>query len=116
MKIVLLVLSGDPEQASEWLQKKYPGADIEPISRGELEGPALGRIRSLHSLRPDIFAVATERLAWQSGQNDLLLFGALAGARRVLLIDAGGNSRAETSLGVVIRKLLINTRERQWCG
>ncbi len=112
MKIVLLVLSGDPEQASEWLQKKYPGARIEPISRGELEGPApLGRIRALHSLRPDIFAVATERLAWQSGQNDLLLFGALAGARRVLLIDAGGNSRAETSLGVVMRTPFRFARE-----
>src|SRR5216684_7881995 len=104
MKIVLLALSGDPEQAREFLLNKYPGADIEPISRGELEDATpFGRIRALHSLRPEIFAVATERLAWQSGQNDLLVFGALAGARRVLLIDSGGNSRAETSLGVVMR-------------
>jgi glycosyltransferase involved in cell wall biosynthesis len=104
MKIVLLVLSGDPDQAREWLRKNYPGAGIENISRGQLESSSpLGRIRALHSLRPEIFAVATERLAWQSGQNDLLLFGALAGAHRVVLIDAGGNSREETGAGLLAR-------------
>ena len=104
MKIVLLVLSGDPDQAREWLRKNYPGAGIENISRGQLENSTtLGRIRALHSLRPEVFAVATERLAWQSGQNDLMLFGALAGARRVVLIDAGGNSREETGPGVLGR-------------
>jgi len=98
MKIVLLVLSGDPERAREWLRKKFPGADVTDVSRGELESATPpGRIRALHSLRPEIFAVATERLAWQSGQNELLLFGTLAGARRVVLIDASGNSREEKS-------------------
>jgi glycosyltransferase involved in cell wall biosynthesis len=112
MKIVLLVLSGDPEQAREWLLKKYPDADIKPISRDELEGSRpLGRIRALHSLRPEIFAVATEQLAWQSGQNDLLLFGTLAGARRVVLIDASGNRRSESRLGVVMRTPFRIARE-----
>jgi glycosyltransferase involved in cell wall biosynthesis len=112
MKIVLLVLSGDPERAREWLQKKYSGAVIDEISRGELESSTpLGRIRALHSRRPEIFAVATERLAWQSGQNDLLLFGTLAGARRVVLIDASGNSRDETSPGVVVRTPFRFARE-----
>jgi len=104
MKIALLVLSGDPDQARAWLQKNYPGASIENISRGQLESSTpLGRIRALHSLRPEVFAVATERLAWQSGQNDLLLFGTLAGARRVVLIDAGSNSREETGASVLVR-------------
>jgi glycosyltransferase involved in cell wall biosynthesis len=104
MKIVLLVLSGNPEQAREWLQNKYPGAVIDQISRGELESSSpVGRIRKLHSLRPEVFAVATERLAWQSGQSDLLLFGALAGARRVVLVDTSGNSRDESRSGVVLR-------------
>jgi glycosyltransferase involved in cell wall biosynthesis len=104
MKIVLLVLSGDPDHALEWLRKNYPGASIENISRGQLENSTpLGRIRALHSLRPEVFAVATERLAWQSGQNDLLLFGTLAGARRVVLIDASGNSREESGAGVLGR-------------
>jgi glycosyltransferase involved in cell wall biosynthesis len=112
MKIVLLVLSGDPERAREWLQKKYSGAVIDEISRGELESSTpVGRIRALHSRRPEIFAVATERLAWQSGQNDLLLFGALAGARRVVLIDASGDSRDESTPGVVARTPFRFARE-----
>lgn len=112
MKIVLLVLSGDPERAREWLQKKYSGAVIDEISRGELESSTpLGRIRALHSRRPEIFAVATERLAWQSGQNDLLLFGALAGARRVVLIDASGDSRNESMPSVLARTPLRFARE-----
>ena len=104
MKIVLLVLSGDPDQAREWLQKSYPGAVIESIPRDQLESNApLGRIRVLRSLRPEIFAVATERLAWQRGQNALLLFGALAGARRVVIIDTSGDSRQETSAAILSR-------------
>jgi glycosyltransferase involved in cell wall biosynthesis len=104
MKIVLLVLSSDPDQAREWLQKSYPGAGIEGISRGDLEGQTpLRRLSALRSFSPDIFAVATERLAWQSGQNALLLFGVLAGARRVVLFDAGGNSREETAAAIRVR-------------
>ena len=104
MKIVLLVLSGDPDQAREWLQKSYPGANIERISRGELEGRTpLRRLSVLRSFRPNILAVATERLAWQSGQNALLLFGSLARARRVVLFDTSGNSREETSAAILGR-------------
>ena len=74
MRIVLLVLSGDSDQAREWLQESYPGASIERISRGELEGQtSLRRLSVLRSFRPDILAVATERLVWQSGQTALLL-------------------------------------------
>jgi glycosyltransferase involved in cell wall biosynthesis len=105
MKIVLLVLSGDPDQAREWLQKNYPGAEIENISRDQLEScPPLRRIRALRSRRPHIFAVATERLAWQSGQNALLVFGALAGARRVVLVDSSGGSREETRASILARE------------
>ncbi|HMG72537.1 MAG TPA: glycosyltransferase family 4 protein [Pyrinomonadaceae bacterium] len=104
MKIVLLVLSGDPDQARAWLRQRYPGAVIESIPRDQLESNApLGRIRVLRSLRPEIFAVATERLAWQRGQNALLLFGALAGARRVVIIDTSGDSRQETSAAILSR-------------
>ncbi|SRR6266436_1032090 len=112
MKIVLLVLSGDPKQAREWLQKKYPGSQVTEISRGQLEGSTpVGRVRALHALGPDVFAVASERLAWQSGQNDLLLFGTLAGARRVLLVDASGNNRDEASPGVLVRTPFRFARE-----
>jgi glycosyltransferase involved in cell wall biosynthesis len=103
VKIVLLVLSGDRDRAREWLHEKYPGAaGIEQISRGELEGQTpLRRLSALRALSPNIFAVATERLVWQMGQNALLLFGVLAGARRVVLFDKRGNSREETSAAIL---------------
>jgi glycosyltransferase involved in cell wall biosynthesis len=98
------VLSGDSDQAREWLQESYPGASIERISRGELEGQtSLRRLSVLRSFRPDILAVATERLVWQSGQTALLLFGSLAGARRVVLFDASGNGREETRAAILLR-------------
>ncbi len=103
MKIVLLVLSGDPNQSRAWLQENYPGADIECIPRDELIKHMYFRFVALRALKKDVFAVATERIAWQSGQNAILLFGALAGARRVVLFDASGNSREETRASILGR-------------
>jgi glycosyltransferase involved in cell wall biosynthesis len=40
-----------------------------------------------------VFAIATERLAWQRGQDLFMLFGALAGARESVVIDAHGGMR-----------------------
>jgi hypothetical protein len=79
------------------LLRRYPAAEIESIARDELEkGSYLDRVAKLRALKPDTFAVATERLAWQRGQNALMLFGVLAGARRVILIDAYDDAREES--------------------
>ena len=104
MKIVLLVLSGNAQHARDWLLKKYPGAIIQNIPREQLDqGNWSQRLRSLRSLHPDVFAVATERLIWQRGQNALLLFGALGGAEAVVLIDARGDSREENHAAILAR-------------
>jgi glycosyltransferase involved in cell wall biosynthesis len=104
MKIVLLALSGNAEQARGWLLDKYPGASVNNIPREQIEnGSWSQRLNALRSLRPDIFAVATERLIWQRGQNAMLLFGALGGASRVVLVDARGHSREETRAGILAR-------------
>src|SRR6266513_4168408 len=104
MKIVLLVLGGNPEQACAWLQKNYSGATIEKTSRDHLasSSPA-DRVRALRALGPEIFAVVTERLAWQQGQNALLLFGVSAGAGRVVLFDPHGARREETRGQIILR-------------
>jgi glycosyltransferase involved in cell wall biosynthesis len=97
MKVVLLALSGDETRAREALQKRYPQAVIETISRDSVEhGHLLARLNSLRARRPGVFAVSTERLAWQRGQDTLLLFGALAGALRSVILDAHGGFREET--------------------
>jgi glycosyltransferase involved in cell wall biosynthesis len=104
MKAVLLVLSGDPANALERFRSLYPEAEIENLARAEIETSNYRqRLKALRAHRPDVFAVATERLAWQRGQNALLLFGALAGAHRVVLLDTFGDTRAETRAAIISR-------------
>jgi glycosyltransferase involved in cell wall biosynthesis len=92
MKVVLLALSGDP--ARDKLGKLFPAASIESISRTEFEtGSLRRRLSSLRARRPDVFAISTERLSWQRGQNLFMIFGALAGAREVVMIDSHGGLR-----------------------
>jgi len=104
LKIVLLVLSGDAKTARDWLKQNYASASLEIVSRYKLEKhSALGRVRAARQLRADIFVIATERLAWQRGQNAMLAFGALAGARQVVLIDSYGGVRKESGVGILAR-------------
>ena len=97
MKALLLILSGDGDWARDWLRRNHPRAAIELISRDELEKTSvLQRIQALRRLRPDILAIATERLAWQRGQDAFLLLGALVGAQRTIILDRHGAWREET--------------------
>lgn len=108
MKVVLLALSGDSSRWHDKLVKLYRDCSIETISRAEFEtGSHLKRLKSLRGLHPDVLVIATERLPWQRGQNLFMLFGALAGAREVLMIDAHGGelrrSRSNLLLGAPAR-------------
>src|SRR3954469_15441065 len=97
MKVVLLSLGGDARHARDLLVTRYPQAGVEEIPRARLEsGGMKHRLSVLRSLRPQVLAVATERLAWQRGQNAFLLFGALAGARRTVMLDAHNGVREES--------------------
>jgi len=108
MKVVLLALSGDLPRWYDKLLQLYPDCSIEMISRAEFEtGSHIKRLKSLRALRPDVLAIATERLPWQRGQNLFMVFGALAGAREVLMLDAHGavvrRSRSNLLLGAPVR-------------
>lgn len=95
-RIVMLTLSGDPASAREQLQTRYPGIAIEMVTRKQFEkGGGAQRVRMLRAMRPDTLAVVTERLDWQRGQNVFLLVGALAGARRTIILDTHGAWREE---------------------
>jgi len=56
-----------------------------------------------------VLVIATERLAWQRGQNALMLFAAMAGVRRFILLDARGGIRDEARTQV-FAKLLFESR------
>jgi glycosyltransferase involved in cell wall biosynthesis len=108
MKVVLLALNGDLSRWRDQLVQLYPDCSIEVVTRAQFEtGSHLKRLKSLRALRPDVVAIATERLPWQRGQNLFMIFGALAGAREVLMIDAHGGeirkSRANLLLGAPSR-------------
>ena len=108
MRVVLLALSGDLDRWRDKLLAIYPDSSIDLISRSEFEkGSHIARLRSLRALNPDVLAIATERLPWQRGQNLFLVFGALAGAREVLMLDAHGEtirrSRSNVLLGAPAR-------------
>lgn len=108
MRVVLLALSGDLDRWRDKLLALYPDSSIDLISRAEFEkGSHLARLRSLRALSPDVLAIATERLPWQRGQNLFMVFGALAGAREVLMLDAHGEtirrSRSNVLLGAPAR-------------
>jgi glycosyltransferase involved in cell wall biosynthesis len=103
MKVVLLALSGDSSRWHDKLVQLYPDCSIETISRAEFEtGSHLKRLKALRALHPDVLAIATERLPWQRGQNLFMVFGALAGAREVLMIDAHGGELRRSRSNVLI--------------
>ena len=104
MKIVLLTLSGRPDLALEQLSERFPDAAIDQVARDDFENESiLARLNTLRRRRPDVFALATERLVWQRGQNHFLLLGALAGARRTVLVDAHGGWREEIKTNSLVR-------------
>jgi glycosyltransferase involved in cell wall biosynthesis len=108
MKVVLLALSGDLSRWRDKLVQLYPDSSVEVISRAEFEnGSHLKRLKALRAMRPDVLAIATERLPWQRGQNLFMVFGALAGAREVVMIDAHDGlvrkSRANLLAGAPVR-------------
>ena len=104
MRIVLLALDREPARATNILKKRFARADVIVLPRTKLEtGNPLERLQTLQKLLPDIFAVSTERLAWQRGQNLLLLFGALAGAARGIILDSDGAVREEYTATTFLR-------------
>lgn len=102
MKIVLVALDGEVKRARDILSERFSQATIENVPRKEFESmkPA-SRLSALRARRPDVFALSTERLLWQRGQNAFLLFGAMAGARECVLLDAHDAFKIESQAHIL---------------
>lgn len=112
MKIVLLTLSGNPDLALERLAAQFPDAVVESMARAQFEkGSMAARTSALRRRQPEVFAVATERLVWQRGQDAFLLLGALAGARQSILLDVHHGWREESKAEVLLRAPLRLARD-----
>lgn len=117
MKVVLLSLSGDLDYARRALRSRYPEDELAEIRRAEVEDAGFKtRLARLRALSPDVFAVFTERLAWQRGQNALALFGAMAGAKTILLFDSHGGMKEESQSAALVRAPLRMAHEAGLSG
>ncbi len=117
MKVVLVVLSGAEQPALDRLAILYPKSAVELISRSEFEtGSVMTRLGALRARRPDVFAIATESLLWLRGQDLFMLFGAMAGAREVVILDAHGRLRKSPRSSLILRAPLRLAREAARSG
>ncbi|MCI0487351.1 MAG: glycosyltransferase family 4 protein [Blastocatellia bacterium] len=100
---LLLDLSGDKRAADEWAARHLKGLEIKPLNKADLKwestASALARVRAL---APDTFAVFTSSLDRQSARSALILFGALAGARRIVIGDRSGRRLERSRLTALI--------------
>jgi glycosyltransferase involved in cell wall biosynthesis len=94
LKIALITLSGDTGIAHSELQEYYgSNAEIIDLPRQLLEeGSMFTRLRKLRREKADVFAIMTESLPWQYGQEALMYFGALAGTKRSVILDGRRDS------------------------
>lgn len=112
MKVVLVVLSAGEQQARDRLAGLFPQAALEVIPRSQIEtGSLVSRLGSLRARRPDVFAIASENLKWQRGQNLFMLFGAMAGAKEVVMLDAQGVVKKESRNALLLNSPMRLMRE-----
>jgi len=88
---VLLDLSGDKNAALQWARDRLGDATVNVINKAELKWTSkLEGIKRVRALAPDSFSIFTSDLNTQSGVRALMVFGVLAGARRVTIADKTG--------------------------
>ncbi len=96
----LLDLSGNKDAAERWASDQIKDKEIVLLNKADLKWgskrEALARIREL---APDTFAVFTSDLNAQSARGSIIMFAALAGARRILLGDCAGRKISRRRAG-----------------
>ena len=70
----------------------------------------------LRARQPDVFAIATESVLWLRGQDLFMLFGAMAGAREVVILDAHGRLRKSSRSSLILQAPLRLAREAARSG
>lgn len=107
MNVVLLDLAGDAGRAQAWVDNAAPGAAVTVLDKAELKAggsrAVLSRLRA--GGRSGLFAIFCNRLDLQPSLVPMMVFGLLAGARRVRIADMVGHSIERGWLGVVFVEL-----------
>jgi glycosyltransferase involved in cell wall biosynthesis len=102
-KVLLLDLSGDERSAYEWANRHFPDAQIHPLNKADLKWRSKGEaLATIRAARPHTFALYTTNFDLQASQGAMMLFGALAGARRVVFGDSLGRLVDRSQLEVFL--------------
>ena len=88
---VLLDLAGDKNAALQWARDRFGDATVNLINKADLKWTSKREgVRRVRALSPDLLSIFTSDLNAQSGVRALMVFGVLAGARRVTIADKTG--------------------------
>jgi glycosyltransferase involved in cell wall biosynthesis len=99
---LVLDLSGDKNAVSLWGARRLSGRAARIMSKSELKwssGP--GALRIVSSLKPRCLVIFTSDIKVQSQTGPMLIFGALAGARKIIIADQNGNEVVRTKAGAI---------------
>jgi glycosyltransferase involved in cell wall biosynthesis len=100
---LLLDLSGNRSIAHEWAKRQFRGQQIQFINKADLKWSSKRQaLRNVRTLKPHTFAVFTNDLNLQSTRCSLILFGALAGAKRIVLGDSRGRAISRSRFGAFL--------------
>jgi glycosyltransferase involved in cell wall biosynthesis len=101
--ILLIDLSGDARAAADWAAARFGQAQVDVINKADLKWAsrreALARARAL---KPSSVALFTADLNTQSQLAALMIFGALTGARCVVIGDKNGDVITRTRLSIAL--------------
>lgn len=102
-RAVLLDLSGDLNAALDWAGSITPKATLKQINKSDLKWTSKREaLTAVRALRPDIFLIFTASLEAQSACGALMLFAALAGARRIAIGDSRGHVLSRSRAGAFL--------------
>jgi glycosyltransferase involved in cell wall biosynthesis len=100
---LLLDLSGNEDAARQWASQQFPDQPIQSINKVDLKwGSKREALAKIRALAPDSFAIFTSNLNLQSARGSMILFGALAGARRIVFGDGFGRSISRSRFGAFL--------------
>jgi glycosyltransferase involved in cell wall biosynthesis len=102
-RAVLLDLSSDSDAALRWARSVLGDVDLQQINKSDLKWAAKIRaVRLARALKPETFLVYTGDSERQSARGALVLFGIVAGARRVVIGDGLGRAQSRSRAAALL--------------
>ncbi|HXG64693.1 MAG TPA: glycosyltransferase family 4 protein [Blastocatellia bacterium] len=100
---LLLNLSGDEDAARRWAEGRFAGLEVRAINKADLKwGSKREALQRIREMRPLAFAIFSSDLETQSARGAMMAFGALTGARRILMGDRAGRTLTRSRAGALL--------------